>query len=140
MNNWDSRFIAIATLVSQWSKDPGAKVGAVIVDANKRIVSTGFNGFPRGIEDAYSDREEKLRRTIHAEVNAILFAGCDLTDMILYSTHHPCGHCAAVIIQSGITRVVCPSPTATDLSGAWAKEMQTAVDLFNEAGVHHVEI
>jgi dCMP deaminase len=137
MSSWDTRFSDLATLLSSWSKDPGAKVGAVIVDANKRVVSTGFNGFPRGIKDTYGDRGEKLRRTIHAEVNAILFAGCDLTGMTLYSTHHPCGHCAAVIIQSGITRVVCPKPEVTDLSAHWLEEMATARVLFNEAGVEN---
>mgnify|MGYP002128816433 CR=1 FL=1 len=88
MSKWDARFIALASLVASWSKDPSTQVGAVIVDQDKRIVSTGFNGFPQGVNDAPVDREVKLLRTIHAEDNALLFArrnvaGIDLVVAVL---------------------------------------------------------
>jgi len=77
MSKWDSRFMDLARLVASWSKDPSTQVGAVIVDQDKRIVSTGFNGFPRCVNDSPVDREVKLLRTIHAEENALLFARRD---------------------------------------------------------------
>lgn len=77
MSKWDHRFLELAELVGSWSKDPSTQVGAVIVDIDNRIVSTGFNGFPRGCldhADTLGDRDRKLLRTIHAEDNALLFA------------------------------------------------------------------
>lgn len=74
-DEWDKFWLTVATLVSVRSKDPSSKVGAVIVDNDKRFVSMGYNGFPRGTNDdpeLYQDRPEKLRRVIHAETNAIL--------------------------------------------------------------------
>lgn len=70
LNKWDHRFAGLVTLVASWSKDPSSQVGAAIVDAKNRVVSLGFNGFPRAVADAPVDRDEKLRRTIHAEENA----------------------------------------------------------------------
>ncbi|MBI2669577.1 MAG: hypothetical protein HYX20_00290 [Candidatus Yanofskybacteria bacterium] len=49
---WDRRFLALAEFVAQWSKDPSTKTGAVIVDSNNRLVSVGYNGFPRGVNDS----------------------------------------------------------------------------------------
>ena len=51
MNKWDMRFLELAALVATWSKDPSTQVGAVIVDSAKRIVSVGFNGAPRGVQE-----------------------------------------------------------------------------------------
>ena len=61
---------------STMSKDPSSKVGAVLVK-DRRIVGTGFNGFPRGLHDDRRlwDREQKLPRIVHAEMNAIINAG-----------------------------------------------------------------
>lgn len=64
MSKWDARMLAVASLISGWSKDPSTGVGAVIVDPQNRVVSMGFNGFPRAVEDSASamlDRDEKLR-------------------------------------------------------------------------------
>lgn len=112
MNKWDERFIEMAKLVATWSKDPSTKVGAVVVDGN-RVVSLGFNGFPRGTDDApelYDNRERKYRRVLHAEQNAIAFAQRKLDWCTIYITHAPCSRCVAQIIQEGIKRVVCPNP------------------------------
>ena len=134
---WDMRFFELALNVASWSKDPSSKVGAIIVDADRRIVSTGFNGLPRGVSDTESflgDRDTKLAMTIHAEQNAILFAsGRELTGCTIYTTHHPCAHCAATIIQVGITEVVCPQ--SDDLGERWAKHKQLAETIFLQSGV-----
>jgi len=74
---WHKRFLEMAKLISTWSKDPSTQCGAVIIDAKKRVISMGFNGFPSGTSDdpdLYQNREKKYKRVIHAEKNAILFA------------------------------------------------------------------
>jgi dCMP deaminase len=133
MSKWDARFIALASLVASWSKDPSTQVGAVIVDQDKRIVSTGFNGFPQGVNDAPVDREVKLLRTIHAEENALLFARRNVTGMTIYVTRPPCARCAAKLVQSGIARVVYPLPPV-DFIERWEIEMHQAQLMFNECG------
>ena len=132
MTDWTPRMLDLAELVAGWSKDPSTQVGAVIADPMNRIVSQGFNGLPRGVADGPLDRDEKHRRTIHAEVNAVLFAQRPLADCTLYVTHHPCARCAAVIIQAGIRRVVIGGGTLRD---DWAADMASAQAMFNEAGV-----
>ena len=93
MDKWDLRFLKAAQEVATWSKDPSTKVGCVIVDPElQRRTGEGFNGFPRFMSDderLYADREVKYARTLHAELNAVLFAkkteGCTA-----YVTHPPC--------------------------------------------------
>lgn len=133
---WDIRFLQLAELVASWSKDPSTKVGAVIVDDQNRVVSLGFNGFPRGISDSeelLSVREKKYERILHAEQNAILFgASRDIRGGTLY-THplSPCNRCALEIIQSGIKRVV----SLNDVSERWKDSIEISLDLFREAGI-----
>ena len=135
---WDKRFLGLAENVSTWSKDPSTQVGACITDNKNRVVSVGYNGFARGVndnEDYLNDRAKKLQRTIHAEPNAILFAQRDLTDHTLYvHPFPPCVNCAALIVQSGITKVVAPDASA-ELKERWADSMAAAEELFKEAGV-----
>ena len=135
INKWDDRFLKLAELVATWSKDPSTQVGAVIVDNQNRIVSTGFNGFPRGIlDDSEVTRDVKLMRTIHAETNALIFAQRDVSGMTIYVTHHPCANCAAKIIQSGITRVVV-SKLDNSFGDRWSEQINQSVKMFNEAFV-----
>lgn len=132
---WDRRFLDLAANVAQWSKDASTQVGAVITDSRKRIVSVGFNGYPAGVDDSkVPSREEKLRRTIHAERNAILFAGRDLAGCTIYVTHHPCAVCMATIIQAGITRVVFPAPHG-DFADRWKDHIRSAQEMAIEAEV-----
>lgn len=133
MTKWDARFIDLAKLVASWSKDPSTQVGAVIVDKDKRIVSTGFNGFPQGVDDEATDRDIKLLRTIHAEENALLFARRDVTGMTVYVTRPPCARCAAKLIQSGVSRVVYPLPPV-DFVERWGDEMREANAMFSQVG------
>lgn len=136
MDKWDERMMQLAQLVSSWSKDASTQVGAVIVDDKKRIVSVGFNGFPRGVEDVEMPRDEKLRRTIHAERNAILFAKQDVSGFTIYVTHPPCAQCAALLIQAGIKRAVSPAPSA-EFSARWKDDIQSATQMFEASGVCH---
>jgi dCMP deaminase len=108
---WDKRFLGMAQFVSTWSKDPSTKVGAVITDGNKKIVSLGYNGLPQWVEDNEEilfDREEKYKYIIHAEVNAILQANKDnfLAGTIYTYPFLTCPQCASMIVQAGIMRVV----------------------------------
>lgn len=137
MDKWDDRFLRAADEVATWSKDPSTKVGCVIVDSElQRRVGEGFNGFPRFMSDAvelYADRETKYSRTIHAELNAVLFAkkteGCTA-----YVTHPPCTSCALVLIQSGVSRVVARRPSE-DLLSRWEDSISKAEGFFAEAEV-----
>lgn len=135
---WDLRYLTLAQHVSSWSKDPSSQVGAVIVDPTNRIVSMGYNGFPKGVADTperYADRDLKYKMVVHAERNALLFAREDLTGCTIYTyPMEPCNVCASMIIQKGIKRVVA-NPTPPDKAARWADDMNIARTMFEEAGV-----
>ncbi len=141
-NVWDSRFLKLAEEIAKWSKDPSTQVGAVIVDEDNRIVSTGYNGFPKGIKDTkgrLDNREKKLQFVIHAEHNAILFANRSLVGCTLYVTPMmPCARCATVVIQTGIKRVVSTTPSKK-LVERWGADMENTKEMFREAGVEYFE-
>ena len=131
---WHKRFIELAHHVAQWSKDDSTKVGAVIVDDSNRVISLGYNGPPRRVNDDYENREQKLRRTLHAEVNALAFAHHDVSGCTIYITHPPCAQCAAQIIQYGIRQVVYPPPRPEFLQ-RWGVDHKEARAMFHESGV-----
>ena len=139
MTKWDARFMELARLVATWSKDPSTRVGSVIVDGN-RVVSLGFNGFPRGTDDTaelYANRDRKYKRVLHAEQNAIAFANRSLDGCTIYITHAPCSRCVAQIIQSGITRVVCPNPWAdSDYMSRWRDDVLETEAMCREASIN----
>lgn len=134
---WDERFLALAEHVSQWSKDPSTKVGAVLVGQDIREVALGYNGFPPGIEDSQdrlTSRPIKLRLTLHAERNVLDNARFTCLGSTLYATHPPCSACALSIISRGVARVhVCP--TSSDFQSRWGSEIFYARDLLKEAGI-----
>lgn len=112
--SWDDYFMGVALLASMRSKDPGTQVGCCIVSDERIILSTGYNGFPKGCsDDEYPwDRDGEPNTTkypfvVHAELNAILNAGGKvLTGARVYTTLFPCNECAKAIIQSGISEVI----------------------------------
>lgn len=132
---WDKRFLALAEHVAQWSKDPSTKVGAVIVDPNNRIISVGYNGFPRGVDDLperLENRDIKYKIIIHGEENALLFARGPVNGYRLYVWPlMPCAPCAAMVIQAGIVEVIAP---VSD-NPRWVEDFKLAKTLFDEAGV-----
>jgi dCMP deaminase len=135
---WDKWFLGLATYISTASKDPSTQVGAVITDDKNRIVSMGYNGLPRGIEDSVErldNRELKYKMIIHAERNALLFAGRPLNGCTIY-THPfaPCTVCAGLIIQAGISRVV----SFKNDNPRWLEDINISATLFKEAGVDFV--
>lgn len=141
---WHYRFIALAEHVAEWSKDPSTKVGAVIVDNERRVVSLGYNGLPRGVCDhdhILNNKELKLQVVKHAEENAILNSLLRPSGCTIYVTHHPCASCAGSIIQSGISRVVFLSvPVDNTFSRRWEESIKLAQTMFEEAGIEVVEV
>lgn len=135
---WDLRFLKMAKEISSYSKDPSTKVGAVITRGNV-FVSCGYNGLPKRIEDdeeILKDRAAKLKRTIHAETNAIFFAMRDLTAHTIYIYPFiPCSKCASDISQVGIDRVVSFESNVE----RWNEDFEIARDTFNRSGIELVE-
>ena len=140
MNKWDQRFLDLARHVATWSKDPGTKVGAVIVRPDKTVASVGYNGFPRGVEDdqvALDDRENKLSRTVHAEMNAILNCADRPAGYTLYVwPMAPCDRCSPHIIQAGISRVVSPANPPE----RWRTSIHKGRDIMTNAGLQVEEV
>lgn len=135
-SKWDERFLDLAAHIGSWSKDPSTQVGAVIVRPDRTIASVGYNGFPRGVDDNYVTRDDKLLRTVHAEMNAILSSPEKLTGCTIYVFPLcPCSNCAAAIIQSGITTVVHPLMVPRP---EWELSFQASADMFVQAGVRMV--
>ncbi|MBU03460.1 MAG: hypothetical protein CMA58_00530 [Euryarchaeota archaeon] len=136
---WDLRFIDLAKHISEWSKDPSTKVGCVIVGEDREIRSTGFNGFPRGIDDTserLEDRSQKYPMICHAEENAIMHAariGVSLKGTMAYVTWPPCSRCSRSLIQAGISEIVYPSDI--EIPDRWQSDFQIASEMMREAGI-----
>jgi dCMP deaminase len=132
---WDNWFLGLAEYVSSASKDPSTKVGSVIVDPRRRIVSLGYNGFPAGIEDTEErlfNRELKYKLVVHAERNALMFSNSKVEGCTIYTwPFMPCSSCASLIIQSGITRVV----SLNSQNPRWVEDFNLSTSLFKEASV-----
>ena len=111
IDEWDEYFSLIAEAAKSKSKDPRCQVGAVIVSADKVVLTTGFNGLPRGVDDdreILEDTDEKLKVICHAEQNAIINAarmGVAVQGASIYVTKFPCLACCNSIIQAGIKRI-----------------------------------
>jgi len=134
--------LGMADHVALLSKDPSTKVGAVIFDEKRRLVSAGYNGFARGVNDTdrrLSHRDTKLKLTLHAEKNAILFATAPLDGCTLVVTHPCCAQCAAQVVQAGIKHVVWRRPDR-EFVMRWKEDMILTLAQFEEAGVELVEV
>ena len=112
--SWDEYFMGIAYLSAMRSKDPNTQVGACIVSKENKILSMGYNGFPKGCDDDEFPWnrdggvcDSKYAYVTHSELNAILnYRGGSLEGTKLYVTLFPCNECAKAIIQAGITELV----------------------------------
>lgn len=133
---WMGRFLRLAADIARWSKDPATHVGCVVVSPHGTIVSTGYNGLPRGVEDLRErmQRPAKYLFTVHAEAAAVANAarvGAALEGSTAFVTHAPCAGCARLLINAGIAAVVV-GPGTTSMP---AEEFETAETMFREAGV-----
>jgi dCMP deaminase len=131
----------LAEHVATWSKDPLTQVGCVIVDSQNRVVSLGFNGFPRGVKDLdkrYMNKETKYLFVAHAERNALDNAPLSVEGCTLYSPLLPCNECAKSIIQKGIKKVVSYNPDEDrphlnwDITKEMFKEAEVQLYLINK--------
>jgi dCMP deaminase len=131
---WDFRFLELAGTIGEWSKDPSTKVGSVIVNDNKKIVTLGYNGFPRNVRDDHrlQTRDIKYELVVHAEANAIIHATESLWGCTIYTMPFmPCSKCSGLIIQAGIKRVVsidCDNPR-------WNENFRLSKDILTEARI-----
>jgi len=140
LTSWDKRFIEQAEYVSKWSKDTNTKCGAVIVDDENTELVMGYNGFPRGSDDATDtrryDKPLKYFWTEHAERNAVYKAarlGISLKNTKMYCTYFPCSDCARAIIQAGVCKLYCPKPNFNHHK--WGESWVEAISMLRECGV-----
>jgi dCMP deaminase len=137
--SWFKKFIDATKLVASWSKDRSRKVGAIIVNDDNRIIATGYNGMPIGVNDDVDSRHErpiKYLYTEHAERNAIYSAalsGISTKGATIVLMWFPCADCARGIIQSGIKEVKCKEPDMTD--PIWGQSFNVSKEMLDEAGV-----
>lgn len=140
---WNARFMQMAQLISTWSKDPSTKVGCVIVSPDKAILSMGYNGFPRNVNDDIPERQTRPTKydfVVHAEENAVLNAvrnGTRLAGGILYVTMPPCTHCAGSIINVGIKEIIYMEPEIKKQIPGWRDTLNISFTMFDEAGVKY---
>ena len=143
-NDWETYFVDMARLVARKSKDDSVQVGVVIVGPSNEIRSTGYNGFPRGIDESDStrwDRPLKYSFVEHAERNAIYNAarmGVSLLGCTAYMESPPCTDCSRALIQAGISRVVVCVNNPFSERDDWRESIKFALALLTEAGVELV--
>ena len=138
--SWDEYFMGVAMLSAMRSKDPNTQVGACIVSEDNKILSMGYNGFPKGCSDDVfpwaregEPFDNKYLYTTHSELNAILnYRGGSLEQAKLYVTLFPCNECAKAIIQAGITTVVYDSDKYADTPAVRASKR-----MLDAAGVRY---
>ena len=139
---WDRYFLQMAKHLSSASKDPSAKIGAVIVNDLKQVVGMGYNGFPRGIvdDDRWNDRERKLQHVVHAEMNAILQAGekargCTIYVYPSFALPPICDNCCKHAIQAGIKGIVGYNADPNNPRVArWRDSIKVSEGMWNEVG------
>ena len=142
--SWDEYFMGVALLSAKRSKDPNTKVGACIVNTDKRIVGIGYNGLPIGCSDNLFPWENgkdlplletKYPYVVHAEPNAILNSTSSLKGATLYVSLFPCNECAKLIIQSGIKHIVFMDNKYEDTDTCKASRR-----MFDSAGVTYTKM
>ena len=144
--SWDEYFQKITHEVAQRSTCLRRKVGAILV-VDKHILATGYNGVPRGLEhcaevgclrtarNVPSGERHELCRGLHAEMNALIQAakyGIKITDSTLYSTTHPCGLCAKMLINAGVKRIVTYGNYPDDLAKEMLDEAKINVEIMGD--------
>jgi len=148
MSSWHRYFMQMARLVASKSKDQSTKVGCVIVGPDNEVVSTGFNGFPRGVDEAPADRWQrpiKYMRVEHAERNAIYNAariGVSTKGCTAYMDALPCADCARALIQAGIAHIVYnrDNPFRDATRAHWEDSIEVGMSMLAEAGVTITEV
>lgn len=139
---WDEYFMGVSLLAGMRSKDPNTQVGACIVSEDNKILSMGYNGFPKGCSDddfpwerEGGELETKYPFVTHSELNAILnYRGGSLENAKIYVSLFPCNECAKAIIQSGIKTIVYDSDKYADTPSTRASKR-----MLDAAGVRYYQ-
>lgn len=139
---WTEYFLNIAEQVKLKSKDESTQIGAVIVGNDREVLSTGYNSFPRGLDDSVKERQERPEKYFwmeHAERNAIYNAariGVSLKNSTIYLTSGlPCMDCARGIVNSGIKTVYCKQICTTKNRDKWDESQKKSLELLGECDV-----
>jgi dCMP deaminase len=141
MTTWDDYFFDLLPLIAKKSKDQSSQIAAIIVGPDHEIRSTGYNSFPRGINDHCQARQKRPRKYLyfaHAEENAIVNAalhGTALRGCQLYVNWLPCAACTRMVINAGIKEIVLPLSDNTD---PWFMDFENAVaavEMISESGI-----
>jgi dCMP deaminase len=139
---WHAHWLKIARAYADRSKDPSTKVGCIAV-RDRAQIAAGYNGLPRGVVDhfdRYADRDTKLAMTVHSEGNLVADAarrGVSLDGATAYITHPPCSHCAGLLIQAGVAKILHP-PVEREFLARWDQKVQR--QMYLETGVLCMEI
>ncbi len=140
--DWDEYFIEMAQLVASKSKDPSTKCGTVLVDSRHSVVSTGYNGLPRNVDDNNPERNERPAKYMfyeHGERNAIYSAarrGASTEGCTAYVVQGlPCCDCARALIQAGIIEVICNEATDPEFLARWKDSIEATKVMFREAHI-----
>lgn len=136
--HWRQRFLYVASVFAGFSKDPSTRVGAVAV-RDRRILATGYNGFPQGVRDTpdrLKHRDTRLAMTIHAEMNLIAFAArngvCLAASEVYVWPLMTCSHCAGLLIQADVSKIIIPDFVEPL---RWQHSFQAARDMLIEANI-----
>ena len=139
---WTEYFLNIAEQVKLKSKDQSTQIGAVIGGEDKEVLSTGYNSFPRGLDDSLPERQERPEKYFwmeHAERNAIYNAariGVSLKNSTIYLTSGlPCMDCARGIVNSGIKTVYCKQICTTKNKDKWDESQKKSLELLRECDI-----
>ena len=139
--NWQEYFKNIVNQVKLKSKDSKTQIGTIIVGTDNEIVSTGYNSFPRGINDDITERQERPEKYywfVHAEINSIINAarsGVSTKGCVMYmSCGIPCCDCTKAIINAGIKKIYCIDGAGA-IGSMWDEHFKRSVTMFEEAGV-----
>ena len=130
---WDRRFLRLALEVRTWVKGPDQGVGCVLVNPDRRIIATGYSGFPYWIDDDKIDYTAEIKDEfmVHAEANALLNATSDTSGATAYITKAPCLRCANKLWAHGVKTIVCPPP---DADSRWFENQSNALHYLTENG------
>ena len=140
--SWDEYFMGVAKLSGMRSKDPSSQVGACIVSPDNKILSMGYNGFPKGCSDDVfpwaregEELDTKYLYVTHSELNAILnYRGGSLEGSKIYVTLFPCNECAKAIIQAGIKTIIYKEDKYPD-----SPSVRASKRMLNAAGVRYYQ-
>ena len=140
--NWTEYFLNLAEQIKLKSKDQSTKIGAVIVGIDNEVLSTGYNSFPRGLNDNVPERQERPQKyfwMVHAEINAIINAariGTPVKNSTIYLTCGlPCADCSKAIINAGIKKIVCKNERNDVKGDLWIEHRKVSIEMLNECNI-----